>query len=119
MENDIKDKIASLGSDTIMGSMEALNDDTRDRIDKLQEAVAESKEAEESNEENIRKGVISGQMNEAALAAMAKQGYFRKTRPIVRDNKKVGRNDTCPCGSGKKYKDCCLNSGRFETTHYE
>lgn len=23
-------------------------------------------------------------------------------------NKKVGRNDPCPCGSGKKYKNCCL-----------
>ena len=23
--------------------------------------------------------------------------------------KKVGRNDPCPCGSGKKYKKCCLN----------
>ena len=23
---------------------------------------------------------------------------------------KIGRNDTCPCGSGKKYKKCCLNS---------
>ncbi|MGC8834888.1 MAG: SEC-C metal-binding domain-containing protein [Armatimonadota bacterium] len=22
---------------------------------------------------------------------------------------KVGRNDPCPCGSGKKYKKCCLN----------
>lgn len=22
---------------------------------------------------------------------------------------KIGRNDTCPCGSGKKYKHCCLN----------
>ncbi len=25
---------------------------------------------------------------------------------------KVGRNDPCPCGSGKKYKKCCLNRGR-------
>lgn len=24
-------------------------------------------------------------------------------------NKKVGRNDPCPCGSGKKYKSCCWN----------
>jgi hypothetical protein len=24
-------------------------------------------------------------------------------------NHKVGRNDPCPCGSGKKYKSCCLN----------
>jgi len=23
---------------------------------------------------------------------------------------KVGRNDTCPCGSGEKYKKCCLNN---------
>ncbi|MCH9625018.1 MAG: hypothetical protein S4CHLAM123_01820 [Chlamydiales bacterium] len=23
-------------------------------------------------------------------------------------NKKVGRNDPCPCGSGKKYKNCCM-----------
>jgi preprotein translocase subunit SecA len=27
---------------------------------------------------------------------------------IHRDGKKVGRNDPCPCGSGKKYKKCCL-----------
>ena len=29
--------------------------------------------------------------------------------PYVRDNLKVGRNDPCPCGSGKKYKRCCLH----------
>ncbi|WP_238374901.1 SEC-C metal-binding domain-containing protein, partial [Aggregatibacter actinomycetemcomitans] len=23
--------------------------------------------------------------------------------------RKVGRNDPCPCGSGKKYKKCCIN----------
>ena len=27
--------------------------------------------------------------------------------PIKRSHEKVGRNDTCPCGSGKKYKKCC------------
>ena len=26
---------------------------------------------------------------------------------IVRSTPKVGRNDPCPCGSGKKYKNCC------------
>lgn len=30
----------------------------------------------------------------------------RKSNTIVRE-KKVGRNDPCPCGSGKKYKKCC------------
>ncbi len=28
-------------------------------------------------------------------------------RTVVRDEPKVGRNDPCPCGSGKKYKNCC------------
>ena len=29
--------------------------------------------------------------------------------PFVREGRKVGRNDPCPCGSGKKYKHCCLH----------
>ncbi|MBQ7444742.1 MAG: preprotein translocase subunit SecA [Clostridia bacterium] len=29
------------------------------------------------------------------------------TVPLVKDKPKVGRNDPCPCGSGKKYKNCC------------
>ena len=41
---------------------------------------------------------------------------FTKTRPVVRDYK-VGRNDLCPCGSGLKYKKCCLDSGKYESTH--
>jgi len=28
-------------------------------------------------------------------------------QPVKREAGKVGRNDPCPCGSGKKYKDCC------------
>ena len=28
---------------------------------------------------------------------------------VVRSGAKVGRNDPCPCGSGKKYKNCCGN----------
>jgi SEC-C motif-containing protein len=28
-------------------------------------------------------------------------------KPVVREEPKVGRNDPCPCGSGKKYKRCC------------
>jgi preprotein translocase subunit SecA len=29
-----------------------------------------------------------------------------KSQPIVNSMPKVGRNDPCPCGSGKKYKHC-------------
>lgn len=32
-------------------------------------------------------------------------------QPIVREFPKIGRNDPCPCGSGKKYKKCCGAAG--------
>jgi hypothetical protein len=36
----------------------------------------------------------------------------RKQAPFVRADKPVGRNDPCPCGSGKKFKNCCLKRDR-------
>jgi tetratricopeptide (TPR) repeat protein len=35
----------------------------------------------------------------------------RPTSPLVNTAKDVGRNDPCPCGSGKKYKKCCWAGG--------
>lgn len=35
--------------------------------------------------------------------------FDRKRRPIHRNGPKIGRNQSCPCGSNKKYKKCCLN----------
>ena len=37
---------------------------------------------------------------------LAGQGPAHKPVTV---QKKVGRNDPCPCGSGKKYKNCCMN----------
>ncbi len=31
----------------------------------------------------------------------------KSAKTVVRETKKVGRNEPCPCGSGKKYKQCC------------
>jgi uncharacterized protein YecA (UPF0149 family) len=33
--------------------------------------------------------------------------YKPPVQPVIRDTPKVGRNDPCPCGSGKKFKKCC------------
>lgn len=38
---------------------------------------------------------------------------YRKPVQQVRDGKKIGRNDPCPCGSGKKFKHCCMNKGEY------
>jgi hypothetical protein len=37
---------------------------------------------------------------------MEKEGPAIQLAPVINENK-VGRNDPCPCGSGKKYKKCC------------
>ncbi|HEV7802286.1 MAG TPA: preprotein translocase subunit SecA [Burkholderiales bacterium] len=45
----------------------------------------------------------------AEAAALQEEGdvaVLDKTQPFVRGAEKVGRNDPCPCGSGKKYKHC-------------
>jgi len=42
-----------------------------------------------------------------AAQEAAARGQMQKVQTIVRDAPKVGRNDPCPCGSGKKYKNCC------------
>jgi len=114
----LKDKVDALGSDMIMGTMKQLSGDTKERIDKLNDAVDEYKEA---NSEAAAQAAVTGD----ALEAMRRAGIYRKTRPIARDYKKIGRNDPCPCGAvdengkPKKYKNCCLDSGKYETTHFE
>ena len=40
-------------------------------------------------------------------ARMAGSGEYQPVQQVVRSGAKVGRNDPCPCGSGKKYKKCC------------
>jgi len=44
---------------------------------------------------------------ELEQARMAGGGDRQPVQQIVRSGEKIGRNDPCPCGSGKKYKKCC------------
>ena len=44
---------------------------------------------------------------ELEQARMAGAGDRQPVQQVVRNSAKVGRNDPCPCGSGKKYKKCC------------
>jgi len=44
---------------------------------------------------------------ELEQARMAGSGDMQPVQQVVRSSAKVGRNDPCPCGSGKKYKKCC------------
>jgi preprotein translocase subunit SecA len=41
-------------------------------------------------------------------AEAAKQNYLAQGFTFVRRVEKIGRNDICPCGSGQKFKKCCI-----------
>ena len=58
-----------------------------------------------AREQKSKVDVNKLQASRMAAAAQAGQGERGKTAPIKVD-KSVGRNDPCPCGSGKKYKHC-------------
>ncbi len=43
----------------------------------------------------------------AALSDAFAEASTHKPKPFVSPTSKIGRNDPCPCGSGRKYKKCC------------
>jgi preprotein translocase subunit SecA len=51
----------------------------------------------------------AGVMQMHAHFLSQRKDYMPESGPFVRQERKVGRNELCPCGSGKKYKKCCGN----------
>ena len=51
---------------------------------------------------------ITRKRKEGERRLRAGQDWLKEPGPAVRPAPKVGRNQPCPCGSGKKYKKCCL-----------
>ncbi len=52
-------------------------------------------------------GMIGEQGMEQNMNGAEQSQKPKVNKPIVNQDKQVGRNDPCPCGSGKKYKKCC------------
>lgn len=51
-------------------------------------------------------------------SAQAPQQHAQRSQTYERSTPKVGRNDPCPCGSGKKYKHCCgRTASEADTVH--
>jgi preprotein translocase subunit SecA len=63
--------------------------------------------------ENVRmqhsdyeEALVGANGDAAGDVALAEAATKKKAQPVVRHAQKIGRNDPCPCGSGKKYKHC-------------
>ena len=74
------------------------------------DASAESREAFDREQEDIDREVPLADLDDALDELMSCvfeiADITRPTRPVARETPKVGRNDPCPCGSGRKYKVC-------------
>ncbi len=109
-EKDPKVAYALEGGSMFQEMLENMKDEVSDLLLKLRPATtemidddvwdAQSAEHADFNEEGDAQ-------REAQQAAMDGAGGGERIEPIRRDNKKIGRNEPCPCGSGKKYKKCC------------
>lgn len=76
----------------------------------IMDAVNDTKDLASKNDA-MQAAIDNDQMKKLqVLAQRYKDAHTQK----VREYKKIGRNDKCPCGSNKKYKNCCLNSGKYE-----
>jgi len=75
----------------------------------LSRVQVRSEEEIEALEEQRRKGLdtdMEFQHDEASALTGGDESEEGDHEPFVREGRKVGRNEPCPCGSGKKYKQC-------------
>jgi len=56
--------------------------------------------------DELEEAFMRRKRRELEQARMAGSGDALSVQQVVRSQEKVGRNDPCPCGSGKKYKKC-------------
>jgi preprotein translocase subunit SecA len=93
-------------------------DDMWDGVnDKVTDAVFRMEEGEEFRESLWTIGATIKEEAQTALqmpaseqekASAGHQSSGKKAEPIRNRTAKIGRNEPCPCGSGKKYKNCCM-----------
>lgn len=99
------DRIAARVTDIIF-RVEAGNDgDSASRGTQASTPTGPSPSVTATHADSTGAGFSSSQTADQR-AALRAQGVEKKTEQIVRETPKVGRNDPCPCGSGKKYKQC-------------
>jgi preprotein translocase subunit SecA len=73
-----------------------------EELDELERQRREQAEQQQMNFQHAESSAMAADEPEADEAPEA----AAEVETFVRDGKKVGRNDPCPCGSGKKYKQC-------------
>jgi preprotein translocase subunit SecA len=87
------------GFEMFSSMIEAVKQKTLSTLFRIQ--IAEEEDVDREAMEKRKK-----QQGEMRLSR-GREGSGEARKPVKREGEKIGRNDPCPCGSGKKYKKCC------------
>ncbi|KAA0873939.1 preprotein translocase subunit SecA [Nitrincola tapanii] len=72
-----------------------------EEVEAMEQQRREAAERQQMNFEHSQSSALQDE-----IAEQGEMTEENKSEPFVRDLPKVGRNEPCPCGSGKKYKQC-------------
>jgi preprotein translocase subunit SecA len=106
MLHSLKHDVVRVTSHVRIQTEEELEEIERQRKEELDRQLGNAKAAHEDAGAALFAG-DNANGSERATSQEAVTGTEQKTAPVKRDMPKVGRNEPCPCGSGKKYKQCC------------
>ena len=85
-----------------------IKSDVINTLSKMQiDNSAEFEKSERRMREQANKDFNFSRSEGEAFGQQAPKDLRREAETFVRQERKVGRNEPCPCGSGKKYKACC------------
>lgn len=87
--------------------IEHYEDQYRWAQEEAERRVEREREDEQSEQERWWEQSAQDRQQQEARGTQASKGGHYEGSTFVRDEPKVGRNDPCPCGSGRKYKHCC------------
>ena len=90
--------------DLFQSMLDRIDQNTIRSLFNLQIVTEQPPEALQQRRASRRSALSFTGPNQGAAAAGEEAG---KVKTVTRDQPKVGRNELCPCGSGKKYKKCC------------
>ncbi len=101
--------------------LESIRDSVESRVFKVKVQSGTGSEARNASQKNMPRQMnaqhrelkfqeaqsMARNARQAAGNSAMKSGRQAQNITVVRSSPKTGRNDPCPCGSGKKYKNCC------------
>jgi preprotein translocase subunit SecA len=89
--------------------MDRVSEDTIRTLALVQMAQDDNLPERKQQRFSMDRGAIARQPDaqQGGQQVISHGGEQAPPKPVKRDTPKVGRNEPCPCGSGKKYKKCC------------